>query len=202
LSLEKGNFFGFGSKKLKTTQKSSKRLKKAQNGSKKLKKFELTNPCLKESGHSAHSILALLGARLGGLKGRVCFQWAIAVFSGTRGWIVEDGLPNHARTLQVYSDGPFRHLQGASRREEVLLAQLRGSHSLLLWETQKRIQGVDSMCPHCGEEEEDHILKACPELESPRRKNFVQIPPPLRVMSTDWAETARFFREVFGWDLP
>jgi hypothetical protein len=36
LSLEKGNFFCFGSKKLKTVQKSSI----------KLKKFELTNPCL------------------------------------------------------------------------------------------------------------------------------------------------------------
>jgi hypothetical protein len=47
LSLEKGNFFGFGSKRLKSAQKNS---KKAQNGSKKLKtaqkNFELTNPCL------------------------------------------------------------------------------------------------------------------------------------------------------------
>jgi ribonuclease HI len=30
---------------------------------------------LKESGHSAHSILAPLRARLRGLKGCVCFQW-------------------------------------------------------------------------------------------------------------------------------
>jgi ribonuclease HI len=33
---------------------------------------------LKESGHSAHSILAPLRARLRGLKGRVCFQWVPA----------------------------------------------------------------------------------------------------------------------------
>jgi hypothetical protein len=37
------------------------------------------------------------------------------------------------------------------------------------------------MCSCCGEEEEDleHVLRACPELESPRRRNFVQVPPPL-----------------------
>jgi ribonuclease HI len=33
---------------------------------------------LKESGHSAHSVLAPLRARLKGLKGRVCFQWVPA----------------------------------------------------------------------------------------------------------------------------
>jgi hypothetical protein len=31
---------------------------------------------------------------------------------------------DHARTLQVYGDGPFRHLQGASRREEVSVPNL------------------------------------------------------------------------------
>jgi hypothetical protein len=33
---------------------------------------------LKESGHSAHSILSPLQARLRGLGGRVCFQWVHA----------------------------------------------------------------------------------------------------------------------------
>jgi ribonuclease HI len=33
---------------------------------------------LKESGHSAHSILSPLRARLRGLKGHVCFQWVPA----------------------------------------------------------------------------------------------------------------------------
>jgi hypothetical protein len=60
------------------------------------------------------------------------------------------------------------------------------------------------MCPRCGEEEEDleHILRAYPELESPRRRNFVQVPLPLSVMSTDQMEVARFFREVFKWEPP
>jgi hypothetical protein len=91
---------------------------------------------------------------------------------------VKDGPPSHARTLRVYGDGPFRPFQGASRREEVLLAKFRGGRSLLLGETRKMVQGVDSMCPCCGEEEEDleHVLRACPDLESPRRRNFVQVP--------------------------
>jgi hypothetical protein len=117
---------------------------------------------------------------------------------------VKDGPPNYACTLQVYGDGPFKHLQGASRREEVLLTQLRGGRSVLLEETRKRVQGADFMCPHCEEEDEDleHVLRACAKLESPRRRNFVQVPLPLSAMLTDQAETAQYFREVFNWDLP
>jgi hypothetical protein len=116
---------------------------------------------------------------------------------------VKDGPPNHAHTLRVYGDGPFRPLQGASRREEVLLARLRGGHSLLLGETRKRIQGADSTCPRCGDEEDlEHVLRACHKLESPKRRNFVQVPLPLSAMSTNQVEVARFFREVFEWDHP
>jgi hypothetical protein len=116
---------------------------------------------------------------------------------------VKDGPPNHAHTLRVYGDGPFRPLQGASRREKVWLAQLRGGRSLLLGETRKKVQGSDSMCPHCGEEEDlEHVLRACPELESPKRRNFVQVPPSLSAMSTGQVEVARFFWEVFEWDPP
>jgi hypothetical protein len=117
---------------------------------------------------------------------------------------VKDGLSSHASTLQVYGDGPFRHLQGASRREEVLLSQLRGGRSLLLGETQKRVQETDSTRPCCGEEEEDmeHILRVCPELECPRTRNFVQFPLPFSAMTTNQVETARYFRKIFDWDLP
>jgi hypothetical protein len=34
--------------------------------------------------------------------------------------IVKDGPPSHARTSRVYGDGPFRCLQGASRRKWLL----------------------------------------------------------------------------------
>jgi hypothetical protein len=66
---------------------------------------------------------------------------------------VKDGPSSHACTSRVYGDGPFRLLQGALRREEVLLAQFMGSCSLLLGETQKKVQGMDSICPHCEEED-------------------------------------------------
>jgi hypothetical protein len=85
-----------------------------------------------------------------------------------------------------------------------LLAQLRSGRSLLLGETRKRVLGADSTCPRCGVEEEDleHVLRACPELDSPRRWNVVQVPLPLLAMSSDHVESARFFQEVFNWDLP
>jgi hypothetical protein len=85
-----------------------------------------------------------------------------------------------------------------------LLAKLRGGRSLLLGETRKRVQWADSMCSHCGEEREDleHVLRVCPELESPRRRNFVRVPLPLAVMSTDQVEVVRFFRQVFEWEPP
>jgi hypothetical protein len=69
-----------------------------------------------------------LGPDDGAQRGRIFFEVVKDLIWSQ----VKDGLPNNARTSQVYGDGPFRHLQGASRREEVLLAQLRGGHSLLL----------------------------------------------------------------------
>jgi hypothetical protein len=60
---------------------------------------------------------------------------------------VKDGPPSHARTSQVYGDGPFRHLQGTLRMEEVLLAQLRGGGSLLLGKPGKGSKGW-TLCDH------------------------------------------------------
>jgi hypothetical protein len=102
----------------------------------------------------------------------------------------------------VYGDGLFRHLQVVSRREEVLLAQLRSGCSLLLGKTQKRVQGADSICPHCGEEDLEHVLKACPEWESPRRRNFMQVPPTVLVYGDRSGRNGAVLPEVFDWDLP
>jgi hypothetical protein len=115
-----------------------------------------------------------IGPADGAQRGRISFEVVKRLIRSQ----VKDGPPNYARTLRVYGEGSLRPLQGASRREEVLLAQLRGGCSLLLGETRRRVQGADSTCPHCGEEEEDleHVLRACPKLESPRRRNFVQVP--------------------------
>jgi hypothetical protein len=139
--------------------------------------------------------LALMMVRKGG---RISFEVVKRLIRSQ----VKDRPPNHARTLRVYSDGPFRPLQGTLRRKEVLLAQLGGGRSYsLLGETRKRVHGADSTCPRCGEEEDlKNVLRACPELESPRRKKFVQVPLPLSVMSTDQVEVARFFQEVFKWE--
>jgi hypothetical protein len=136
----------------------------------------------------------------GAQRGRISFEVVKRLIRSQ----VKDGPLNHARTLRVYGDGPFRPLQGALKREEVLLAQLRGGCSLLLGKTRKRVQGANSTCPHFGEEEEDleHVLRACPELESPRRRNFVQVPLPLSAMLTDQVEVAQFFWEVFKWEPP
>jgi hypothetical protein len=97
-------------------------------------------------------------------RGRISFE----VVKGLIRSQDKDGPPSHARTLRVYGDGPFRRLLGASRREDILLAQLRIGHSLLLGETLNRVQGMNSVCPRSEEEEEDleHILRTCPELES------------------------------------
>jgi hypothetical protein len=104
-------------------------------------------------------------------RGRISFEVVIGLIWSQ----VKVGPFNHARSLRVYGDGPFWPLQGASRREEVLLAQLRGGRSILLGETRKRVQGADSTCPHCGEEEEDleHILR----VGEPQEKELCASPP-------------------------
>jgi hypothetical protein len=50
----------------------------------------------------------------GAQRGRISFE----MFKGLIWSQVKDGPPRHARTSQVYGDGPFRRLKGASRREE------------------------------------------------------------------------------------
>jgi hypothetical protein len=119
-----------------------------------------------------------LGPDDGAQRERISFEVVKGLFRSQ----VKDGSPSHVHTLRVYGDGSFRYLQGASRREKVLFAQIRGGRSLLLRETQKRVQGTDSTC---GEEDLEHILRMCPELESPRRMNFVPVPPLLSIMTMD-----------------
>jgi hypothetical protein len=162
---------------------------------------------LKESGHSAHSILSPLRARLRGLSSRICFQWVPAhcgllgnesadeeakkaanlgpADGAQRGRIsfevvkrlirsqVKDGPPNHARTLWVYGDGPSGPFRVLQEGRKSCLPNLGVVAPYYLGESRKRVQGADSTCPHCGEEDLEHILRACPKLESPRRRNYV-----------------------------
>jgi hypothetical protein len=41
-----------------------------------------------------------------------------------------------------------------------------------------------------------------PGIGEPEEKELCADPPPLSVMTTDQADVAWFFREVFDWDLP
>jgi hypothetical protein len=69
-----------------------------------------------------------LGPDDGAQRRRISFEVVMGLIRNQ----VKDGPPSHARTSQVYGNGPFRRLQGASRREEVLLALFRDGYSLLL----------------------------------------------------------------------
>jgi ribonuclease HI len=115
---------------------------------------------------------ASFGPDDGAQRGRIYFE----VVKGLIQKQFKDGPPNHVCTSHMYGDG-FRCFQGALRKVTVLLAQLSGGRYLLLVKNWKRIQGMDSTCACCGEKEADpeYVLQRCPELESPRRKNFVLV---------------------------
>jgi ribonuclease HI len=63
---------------------------------------------LKESGHSAHSILSPLRARLRGLKGRTCFQWVPAHYD-----LLRNERADEEALLMVHKGGgyPLRWLR-------------------------------------------------------------------------------------------
>jgi hypothetical protein len=100
--------------------------------------------------------------------------------------------------LQVYGDGPFRRLQGASRRKEVLgvvapyylgkpeKGPTDGLYVATLWGRgglRARPEGV-------------------PGVGKPQEKELCAGLLPLSIMTTDQVDAARYFREVFDWDLP
>jgi hypothetical protein len=95
--------------------------------------------------------------------------------------------------------GPFRVLQEGSMS---CLPNLGVVALYYLWKPGKGSKGRTLHAHVVGKRDLEHILRACPKLESPRRRNFVQILLPLSAMLTDQVEVARFFREVFEWDGP
>ena len=105
--------------------------------------------------------------------------------------VVRDPSPG-GRTSQVYR-GPRRHPQGLSRKEEVVLAQLRSGHSLHLATYKNRVSGDDSTCPRCGEGDEtlEHLFQSCIALEACRVTCFGSPSPPLSVL---WGEPDRVVR--------
>ena len=62
---------------------------------------------------------------------------------------VKDPNPQHECVPQVYQ-GPLKHLQGISRKEEVLLARLRIGHCLHLAAYRDWVQSSGSTCQRCS----------------------------------------------------
>jgi hypothetical protein len=72
-----------------------------------------------------------LGPDNGAQRGKISFE----VVKGFIRNKVKDGPPSHVYTLRVYGDGPLRRFRGTSRKEEVLLAQLRDGYTLVIRKT-------------------------------------------------------------------
>ena len=75
---------------------------------------------------------------------------------------VVDGPTQHDRLRQVYQ-GPMKHPQGLSRKEEVLLASLRIGHLLHLASYWDRVHGGGDTCHRCKDDPETlmHFMQEC-----------------------------------------
>jgi ribonuclease HI len=98
------------------------------------------------------------------------------------------GVPKHDRVRAVYGNGdrktaPFH----GTRRQQVLLAQLRSGHCSKLAAYCRIVNPTaDPTCPRCGEEPEDleHWFQRCPALEKKRWDLFGCLSPPLSVLTS------------------
>ena len=93
----------------------------------------------------------------------------------------------HARTSAVYQG--VRGDEGSfTRRESVLLAQLRSGHCRKLAANHKTVDdNADPICPQCGREPEtvEHWLQRCPASAARRMAEFGVASPPMNVMFQD-----------------
>ena len=110
---------------------------------------------------------------------------------------VTDPAPQHERVRQVYQ-GPLRHPQGLSRKEEVLLARLRSGHTTHLAAYKGRVQGSDETCARClaAPETLAHFLGQCEATEARRVRIFGNASPPLSVLSGDPQKVLQYCREL------
>ena len=110
---------------------------------------------------------------------------------------VVDGPTQHERLRQVYQ-GPVKHPQGLSRKEEVLLARLRSGHSLLLASYRDRVHGSGDTCHRCQLEPEtlQHFMRECEATEATRARVFGCSSPPLSVLTGDPQRVLQYLREL------
>jgi hypothetical protein len=99
------------------------------------------------------------------------------------------GAPLHARVRAVYGTGERRPTPfHGTRREQVLLAQLRSGHCSKLAAYCRIVNPTaDPTCPRCGEEPEDleHWLQRCPARAQKRWQIFGCLSPPLSVLTSN-----------------
>jgi ribonuclease HI len=105
------------------------------------------------------------------------------------------------RLRQVYGSPP--RVRGISRREDVMLAQLRCGHSRILAHYRNRVgPGLEAACPRCspggGEEEEtlEHFVQRCLSTEGLRYSVFGCAGPPLGVLGSDVGAVASYLRRL------
>jgi len=109
---------------------------------------------------------------------------------------VQDPPIAHERTKAVYQ-GTRGNEGGFTRKEAVLLAQLRSGHCLRLAAYKKVIDdAADPMCPLCGREPENlqHWLQQCPASVDRRVAEFGVASPPLKVLFQDPVAVLAFSR--------
>ena len=100
----------------------------------------------------------------------------------------------------LYPPLPQRSTDG-SRREMVLLAQLRTGHCRHMAAYARIVNQLASpICPHCGEEPEEveHWLQRCPAWLVARHNIFGAQPPPLSVLARAPTEVSLYARRTLG----
>ena len=110
-----------------------------------------------------------------------------------------DPPPQHARTREVYGAGLPKSAHLPSRKENVVLAQLRSGHSRVLQAYMHRIGVAPTpMCPRCYEAEEDlkHFMQECPATLALRIQVFGVARPALSVLSRETGTVASYLRRL------
>ena len=127
------------------------------------------------------------------LAGRITFEAAKAIVKRE----VVDVEITHSRTKAVYSD--TRSDEHLTRREAVLLAQLRSGHCRSLAAYRNIIDANSpAMCPYCKEEFEtlEHWLQECPATRRRGIRCFGGAAPPLSVLVSAPRAVLAFCRGV------
>ena len=112
---------------------------------------------------------------------------------------IHDPPPQHARTASVYSHDTFHTDTSLSRRDQVLLAQLRSGHCHKLAAYHNVIDPTaDPSCQRCSLASHtlEHWLQECPATASKRFQILGEVDPPLSILVTDQQEVILFARET------